>query len=186
MEDRRRPEDVVAQIDLAMCQWLASLPEHCAHLGFSSHSIPNIPVVQWDPNRKVDLFFNQSAVLHVAYYSLKITVHRIFLSSDRKDLSDTLPSLAVCTHAARASINIVDTQRRRVGKPLPQQMVRDFSRFEYEVLAPTEFQHNVFVAGLILLRSLYSGGRDDVYLDAAAQVNDVHKCINILKVIAPR
>jgi len=79
--------------------------------------------VRWDPKREDDVFFNQSAILYANYYTLQITVHRVFLTSSQKGGHQTFPSLAICTNAARALSHVVSIQQERTGKPLPQQMV---------------------------------------------------------------
>jgi hypothetical protein len=81
--------------------------------------------VKWDPHRENnDLLFNQSASLWATYYLIQILVHRPFIPSRKKTPSSTIPSLAICTNAARACCHVVDVQQRRTGAVIPQVQVR--------------------------------------------------------------
>ncbi|KAF8201327.1 hypothetical protein K438DRAFT_1821815 [Mycena galopus ATCC 62051] len=89
----------VADLDSAMNEFIHSIPDH----------------LRWDPNRKAGVFFDQSAVLHTMYYGLQITVHRPYIL---RPTTLALPSLAICTAAARSLINVVDlwvNRMQRVG-----------------------------------------------------------------------
>lgn len=124
---QRKVQDIVTQLDSAMNKWLASIPDHCApnilsFLIFSRRL--TIIAVCWDPKRKDDVFFNQSAILYGNYYALQIGVHRVFLTSSHKPGHQLFPSLAICTNAARSLSHVMDIQQESAGKPVPQQMVR--------------------------------------------------------------
>ncbi len=61
-----------------------------------------------------DLFFMQSANLHAQYYSVRILVHRPFISTSRDTTESFNPSLTICANAARTCINILDEQFKRL------------------------------------------------------------------------
>lgn len=98
---------IVAELDSALNKWVDSVPDH----------------LRWDPNREDDDFFNQSALLYVAYYHVQILVHRPFIPSPSKPSSTSFPSLAICTNAARSCSHIVDFQRKRNQMPPPPLLV---------------------------------------------------------------
>jgi hypothetical protein len=100
-------------------------------------------IVRWDAARADLVFFDQSVALHCVYCQLQILIHRPFIPMVRKspptvivfscckcvdtnhDFSQALPSLAICTSAARTCANMVDVQRRRKGKvPVVINLVR--------------------------------------------------------------
>jgi len=124
--------------------------------------------LRWDPNREDVQFFNQSAFLHASYYHLQILIHRPFIPSPRKASPLSFPSLAICTNAARSCSHVVDIQRRRTGLPLPQ------------------LQAAVFSAGIVLLLNIWGGKRSGLSTDATKEMEDVHKCMQVLKTAEKR
>lgn len=80
--------------------------------------------VRWDPNREDEVFFNQSAMLYAQYYLVQIIVHRPYIPTPGKQSPLSFPSLAICTNAARSCSHVMDIQQRRLGRPLPYQIVR--------------------------------------------------------------
>jgi hypothetical protein len=84
--------------------------------------------VRWDPNREDPTFFEQSACLYGAYYTVQIFVHRPFIQTHARSpgvpAGGSFPALAICTNAARASMSIVHTHAARLQRPIPQQIVR--------------------------------------------------------------
>lgn len=89
--------------------------------------------VRWEPDRENELFFDQSVLLYATYYHLQILIHRPFIPSLR-DPSPLLsfPSLAICTNAARSCSHVVDIQKRKSQRPMPQLHVSVFSTWERE------------------------------------------------------
>ena len=172
-----------------MNKWLSSLPEHRAPkviLLFDFSLLLTAVTVRWDPKREVDVSFNQSAILHANYYALQIGVHRVFLTSPQKAGHQTFPSLAICTNAARALSHVVDIQQKRMGKPLPLQMVRVVCHKDLVLRLIRFLQRNAFTAGLILLIAIFGSRRSGLYLDPTTELADVHKCMRILKRLEPR
>jgi hypothetical protein len=96
-------------------------------------------IVRWDPQRSDSLFFHQSAVLQATFYHLQIVIHRPYIA--RKSTSPSLPSLAICTNAARANSRLLDILSHRTDGPFPWITVRLFITFK-------------FCFGLICYRSL--------------------------------
>lgn len=80
--------------------------------------------VRWDPNRENEAFFHQTAMLHSAYYHLQISVHRSFIPKPSQPSSTSLPSLTICTNAARACIHVLEAQNRRRPNAVDGNMVR--------------------------------------------------------------
>jgi hypothetical protein len=115
---------IASQLDSALNKWVDSVPDHrqpalsCA-VGFTNFRT----TVRWDPQREPILFFSQSAVLYSHYYQLQILVHRPFIPVRGKTPNARLPSVAVCTNAARACAHLLQTQLSRNLVPHPIQMV---------------------------------------------------------------
>lgn len=118
-------QDVIAYIDSAMNKWLTAIPDHCKScLSPGNASSSQTGLVRWDPHREDIVLFNQSATLHVAFYTLQISVHRNFLMPGRKSRAYFFPSLAICANAARSISHILDIQLQRNVHPLSLQLVR--------------------------------------------------------------
>ncbi|KAJ7772682.1 fungal-specific transcription factor domain-containing protein [Mycena maculata] len=92
----------IMALDSALNAWLSEVPDH----------------LRWDPLRRHKLHFNQSALLYAEYYSVQILLHRPFIPAPLENPPPgALPSLAICTSAARSCARIFDAQDRR-GIPL--------------------------------------------------------------------
>ncbi|THH16874.1 hypothetical protein EW146_g3841 [Bondarzewia mesenterica] len=121
--------------------------------------------LRWDPTREHRIFFMQSASLYSTYYHLQILIHRPFIPSPRKPSPLSFPSLAICTNAARSCSHVADVQRRRApGVPVPH----------FQVMP-------AFTAGIVLLLSIWGVKRSGVSIDPAKEMQDVYKCMQILK-----
>ncbi|KAF8066999.1 fungal-specific transcription factor domain-containing protein [Lyophyllum atratum] len=141
-------ENIVAELDSALNAWVDNLPDH----------------LRWDPTRTNDIFFNQSASLHCAYYHIQILVHRPFIPSPRKpNAALSFPSLAICTNAARACSHVLAAQGKRFK------------------VAPQPLQTTAFSAGVVLLLSIWGGRRSGLSTDFAKEMGDVQKCMDVLK-----
>ncbi|KAF7312879.1 Zn(2)-C6 fungal-type domain-containing protein [Mycena kentingensis (nom. inval.)] len=142
-------EAVVAELDSALNGWRDKVPEH----------------LRWDPSRADPVFFDQSAALQCGYYHLQILVHRPFIPMMRKKAPTALPSLAICTSAARSCANVVDVQRRRKGD------------------VPVVFNfYAVFTSGIVLLLNVWSGKRTGLAPDPTREIANVQKCMDVVKV----
>ncbi|RPD52803.1 hypothetical protein L227DRAFT_439478 [Lentinus tigrinus ALCF2SS1-6] len=94
-------QGVVAELDSALNRWMDTVPAH----------------LRWDPKMQDPTFFAQSAALYASFYQAQICIHRPFLPSRRKPSLASLPSLAICTTAARACVRLLYTQHLRSGLP---------------------------------------------------------------------
>ncbi|KAJ6608498.1 fungal-specific transcription factor domain-containing protein [Mycena sp. CBHHK59/15] len=146
-------DHIVAELDSALNRWHDEVPEH----------------LRWDPNRADPLFFDQSVALHCSYYHLQILIHRQFIPMVRKSAPTALPSLAICTSAARACANVVDIQRRRKG------------RVPVVLNLPA-----VFTSGIVLLLNVWSGKRTGLVPDPSREIANVHKCMEVVRVCEER
>ncbi|KAI0309699.1 fungal-specific transcription factor domain-containing protein [Amylostereum chailletii] len=120
--------------------------------------------LRWDPTRENGVFFLQSAVIYSQFYQMQIMVHRPFIPSPNKPSPLSFPSLAICTNAARSCSHILDhTRRRSLGRAFPF------------------LQLPAFTAGIVLLLSIWGFRRSGVSIDPSKEMEDVHKCMHILK-----
>ncbi|KAK7052768.1 Zn(2)-C6 fungal-type domain-containing protein [Favolaschia claudopus] len=145
-------EQAIADLDSALNGWHERIPEH----------------LTWDPARKDRLFFDQSVFLHSSYYHLQITVHRPFIPMVRRTVP-AIPSLAVCTSAARACANIADVQRQVSG----------------DVPAP-HLMPAVFTSCLVLLLNALSGKHTGLVPDPSREMSFVHKCMDFIQLCEDR
>ncbi|KAJ7118356.1 fungal-specific transcription factor domain-containing protein [Mycena epipterygia] len=146
-------QDFVADLDSALNRWRDQVPEH----------------LSWDPARTDPVFFDQSVALHCAYCHLQILIHRSFIPTVRKSAPTGLPSMTVCTSAARACANMIDVQRRRKGNE------------------PVNFiMSDVFSAALVLLLNVWSGKRTGLAPDSSPDLENVHKCMEVLRLCEDR
>ncbi|KAJ7673839.1 fungal-specific transcription factor domain-containing protein [Mycena polygramma] len=146
-------ENAVAELDSALNNWHDQVPEH----------------LRWDPAREDSVFFDQSVALHCGYYHLQILIHRPFIPMLRKSAPTALPSLAICTNAARAIANMVDIQRRIKGS------------VPVVINLPA-----VFTAGIILLLNVWSGKRTGLVSDPNREMANVHKCMEVMRLCEHR
>ncbi|KAJ7182255.1 fungal-specific transcription factor domain-containing protein [Mycena crocata] len=146
-------EQVVAEFDSALNRWHDEVPEH----------------LRWDPACADPVFFEQSATLYCQYSHLQVLIHRPFIPTMRTSATTALPSLAICTAAARTCASVVDVHRRRTAQPLPWINV-----------------HTVFTAGLILILNVWSGKRTGRVTNSSREIANVHKCLEVLQVCVGR
>ncbi|KAJ7656527.1 fungal-specific transcription factor domain-containing protein [Mycena polygramma] len=139
-----------ADLDSALDNWYERIPAH----------------LRWDPAPADAVFFDQSVALHCAYYHLRIFLHRPLL---RKNAPTALPSLEICTTAARACADMVDVQRQRKGR-VP--VVINMSA--------------IFTSGIVLLLNVWSARRTGLVLDSSRELAHVHKCMEVLRLCENR
>ncbi|EKM58719.1 uncharacterized protein PHACADRAFT_140787 [Phanerochaete carnosa HHB-10118-sp] len=92
LSDPERAQQIVAELDSELNQWVDSIPEH----------------LKYDLNREDAPFASQSASLYASYYNLRIFIHRPFIMTPRRRVPLPFPSLAICTNAARSYIQVLD------------------------------------------------------------------------------
>ncbi|KAJ7251124.1 fungal-specific transcription factor domain-containing protein [Mycena haematopus] len=136
----------VADLDSAMNEFISSIPNH----------------LRWDPNR-TGVFFDQSAVLHTLYYALQITIHRPYIL---KPTNLALPSLTICTSAARSLINVVDVW---------------LNRLQRVALAQMHVCTSIFIAAIVLLLNLFGAKRAGLPIDVAKELAHVSTAMRVLK-----
>ncbi|KAJ6500209.1 fungal-specific transcription factor domain-containing protein [Mycena vitilis] len=135
-------ESIVA-LDSALNSWLNTVPEH----------------LRWDPARKNALDLTQSALLHAAYYNLQILVHRPFIPFPfETPRSGSLPSLAICTNAARSCVRILDIQLER------------------GISVKVDMLHAVFATALVLFLHAWSDEKSGF---AAKDLEHIQTCLKI-------
>ncbi|KAJ7306330.1 fungal-specific transcription factor domain-containing protein [Mycena albidolilacea] len=147
--DQSWEEHLVAEMDSALNGWVDSIPPH----------------LRWDPNRREETFFDQSCLLFCSYYQVQMAIHRPFIPTIREGEPTSLPSLAICTNAARSCSHIAEMSRlRKNGSPVP-------------VLISS-----VFVSGVILLLNIWSGKRTGLPPHMNSAITEVQKCMATMRV----
>ncbi|KAF8142796.1 fungal-specific transcription factor domain-containing protein [Mycena galopus ATCC 62051] len=145
--DQAWEEHIILELDSALNGWVDEIPPH----------------LRWDPNRRDDAFFDQSAFLYCSYYNVQMTIHRPFIVPGAP--STSLPSLGICTNAARSCSHVADMSRlRKNGVPVPA------------LISP------VFTSGLILLLNVWSGKRTGLPPHMNSAITEVHKCMATIRV----
>ncbi|KAK0212277.1 fungal-specific transcription factor domain-containing protein [Desarmillaria ectypa] len=96
---RRPPEtEIVSNLDSVLDRWIQSIPGH----------------LRWDPNRKEQLFFNQSEFLYITYQYTRILLHRPYIPRNFDSKTATLyPSVATCMEAGMTCLDVVNVQKQR-------------------------------------------------------------------------
>ncbi|KAJ7653333.1 fungal-specific transcription factor domain-containing protein [Mycena polygramma] len=137
----------IAKFDSALNSWLNDVPEH----------------LRWDPDRENALHSTQSALLYTAYYNVQILVHRPFIATPfNPSPPGSLPSLAICTNAARSCVRIIDN-RLRSGISVNHNML------------PA-----VFMAGIVLILSAWINKKSDSTYDSSQELDHVYSCLRIM------
>ncbi|KAG9034389.1 hypothetical protein FRB95_013297 [Tulasnella sp. JGI-2019a] len=138
-------QNKVSELDSALNEWQEALPDH----------------LRWDPYMG-PTFYQQAATLRITFYYIQITIHRplIQLSSSFKRAM-SLPSLAVCTNAARSAANILGTTIDMPSTPV--------------------FVLTSLLSGLLLMISIWEAQRSGLNVDMTRQIADVHTCLRYLK-----
>ncbi|KAF7288615.1 Zn(2)-C6 fungal-type domain-containing protein [Mycena indigotica] len=154
-DDDRWEEHIVAELDSALNKWVDEIPEH----------------LRWDPQRQDHLFFKQSVALYCAYYHVQMTIHRPFIPMLRRDSRTPtgLPSLAICTNAARSCAHVADVWTKRTnGQPAVN-------------LLPA-----LTMAGVVLLLNVWSVKRTGLPPHMNTAVDEVKKIMAAIRVCEAR
>ncbi|SJL11564.1 uncharacterized protein ARMOST_14969 [Armillaria ostoyae] len=99
---------LVVDLDSSLNAWVDSVPDH----------------LHWNPSCDNGIFLYQSATLYSVYYMLQILIHRPFL---RTDSPLSMPSLVICTNAARSCTRILKVHMTRIRTINPQIIVGAFT-----------------------------------------------------------
>ncbi|KAJ6547628.1 fungal-specific transcription factor domain-containing protein [Mycena capillaripes] len=162
----RRPRDLAGRpfppssdaaniiaFDSLLNSWLLEIPAHLV----------------WDPERKNMLHFNQSALLYAGFYHVQIMVHRPYIPAPLEvSRPGALPSLAICTNAARSCARIIHAQDK-LGIEPNQNML------------PA-----AFTSAIVLLLNTWSGKRSGFAYNPSKEMEDVYKCMKMLTVAEKR
>ncbi|KAI5900259.1 uncharacterized protein SCHCODRAFT_0255964 [Schizophyllum commune H4-8] len=91
--------DIVQELDSALNKWLDDIPEF----------------LRWNPEEPDHRVLKQAAYLHCSYRQTQILIHRPFITAAKKSPQPSLPSLTICTTAAKACAHVLDRQRQVTG-----------------------------------------------------------------------
>ncbi|KAJ7343421.1 putative fungal-specific transcription factor [Mycena albidolilacea] len=137
----------IIAFDSQLNSWLLEIPSHLV----------------WDPERKNKLHFNQSALLYAGFYHVQIMVHRPYIPAPLEaSRPGALPSLAICTNAARSCARIIHAQDNLGIEP-------------NQSMLPA-----AFTSAIVLLLNTWSGKRSGFAYNPAKEMEDVHKCMKML------
>ncbi|KAK0206049.1 fungal-specific transcription factor domain-containing protein [Desarmillaria ectypa] len=95
--EKRSKEDIIAELDSSVNEWIDSVPEH----------------IRWEPRQGKEIFYSQSVLLYCSFHHLRILIHRPFIPTPGKPSSLSFPSLVISTSAARSISYILDCQSRK-------------------------------------------------------------------------
>ncbi|KAJ7497363.1 fungal-specific transcription factor domain-containing protein [Mycena latifolia] len=107
-----RTDEMIAQLTLALQDWLRSVPEY----------------LRWSNHIEDDEFSNQSATLYTTYYLAEMLIYRAFIppvatptspTQQTPHISASFPALSFCINAARSSARIVEVQLARGWTNVP-------------------------------------------------------------------
>ncbi|KAJ7183929.1 hypothetical protein C8R46DRAFT_1344590 [Mycena filopes] len=144
-------QKLVVEFDSALNAWFDALPPH----------------LHWDAARSPTadpLFFDQSAALYLNYCLTRILLHRPLIPRASRGAAGVmaLPSLTICTNAARACAQVAEVHlHRRPGKPI------------------LFGQTAVFTAAVVLLLDIW--GRRRTSVGSEADLSDVRRCMDVLR-----
>ncbi|KAK7013955.1 Zn(2)-C6 fungal-type domain-containing protein [Favolaschia claudopus] len=142
---------IIAELDSSLNDWRDQIPEH----------------LRWDPDHKDPVFFEQSATLYGAFAHVQIVIHRSFIPMLHTGPA-LLPSLEICTTAARSCANICEVQSRRGNFPRPLNV------------------HAVFTAALMLLLNILGSKRSGKQDAMMRELMNVFKCTEALRAMEGR
>lgn len=157
-----------------------SVPDHreCVPSNICTIAEKCLFEVRWNSKNEDDLFMKQSATLYATYYHLQILIHRPFIPSFRNPSPTTFPSLAICTNAARSCCHVLEVQSKN-GLPFPIIQVK--LRQRTECSTDICVQITIFHVALVLLLNIWSGKRSGIAPHPRQEMEDVKKCLDLLK-----
>ncbi|KAF7318440.1 Zn(2)-C6 fungal-type domain-containing protein [Mycena chlorophos] len=169
IRDPQWQEKIVAELDSGMNAWMVGMPQHLRWDNFS-HSCTTAWTHLDDPH---ETFFDQAVLLHSSFYALQIYIHRQYLpfvTQNSPNIVQSLPSLAVCTTAARATARILHLQRLRRGTtPIPDSLPY------------------AFTAALILSINVWSAARSSgLSPHMNSSLDQIHELMEVVKLCEKR
>ncbi|KAF9034245.1 hypothetical protein BDZ89DRAFT_1062683 [Hymenopellis radicata] len=134
----------VAVLDSMLNKWFDSIP----------------PYLRWDPQRDPDPFLDESAALYCTYYNMQIQIHRPFIS---RASALSLPSLALCTNAARSCARLLEVRHKR-------------GPITYFGMAMAGF-----ASGIVLSLNMWTKTKDKALAgQPPREVEDLYRCMRVL------
>ncbi|THU94560.1 hypothetical protein K435DRAFT_756517 [Dendrothele bispora CBS 962.96] len=152
-------EKAVMELDSALNKWADSVPAH----------------LRWDTPHISGIFFTQSAILYTTYYWVQIQIHRRFIPRPGQKSEVSLPSLTICTNAARSCIKVCNTYCQRKISP--------YSEF---IMVP------LFNSAMILTVNLWKSTQTNITANALTTSNpsgdlaEIYKCIELIRIYEPK
>ena len=123
----------------------------------------------------------QSSVMHLMYQYTRITIHRPFVASPTSDSPLSLPSLTICTSAARAVVHLMQAQRRLL--PTTVLMVPIVCHILRPAITSTQsnaIQIPSFLAGMVLLLRVWIAKRAGMRVDTLTDMKDVFAVVDFM------
>ncbi|KAF9268427.1 hypothetical protein L218DRAFT_893492 [Marasmius fiardii PR-910] len=145
--------DIIRSSDSALNKFVDTIPEH----------------LKWNPENPDPVFFQQSAMLHAIYHWVQIQIHRPFIPRPGQDAVLALPSLEICTNAARKVIHIIQTLQSRSDSG---SVTLDITSY---IMTP------LFASSLILLLGIWSRKQETATLDSPKEMVDVYRSLKLIQ-----
>ncbi|GJE98254.1 fungal-specific transcription factor domain-containing protein [Phanerochaete sordida] len=144
-------QEIVSSLDSALNKWMDSVPEH----------------LRWDPNIESDIHLHQSAWLYSSYYHVQILIHRSFIPLPTKSSTLVLPSLTICTNAARSCVHLLEVQFKRNVQGAYQNLIA------------------LFNSGIVLVLNIWADKHNNAP-KSKRDLEDVFKVLTMLKHLGQR
>ncbi|KAF7294890.1 Zn(2)-C6 fungal-type domain-containing protein [Mycena indigotica] len=145
------------------------ISSHLTLRSIPGYSIFQNIAIRWDPERKNPLHFNQSALLHAGYYNVQIMVHRPYIPAPVEvSRPGSMPSLTICTNAARACARIFSALDKLGIEP------------NHSLIAAA------FTSAIVLLLHTWTGKRSGFAYNPSKEMNDVYICMKTLSAAEKR
>ncbi|KAL1741746.1 fungal-specific transcription factor domain-containing protein [Schizophyllum fasciatum] len=146
---------VIAELDSALNKWQGALPQH----------------LRWNPDEPDDVTLDCQVYLHTFFSQAQILIHKPFITPLENSRPVGLPSLEICTSAARACAHTVDVhRRRRPHRPNPYIMSA------------------ISASGVVLVLSLWTREKtvNANSLDKLKEFKEINMCREYLKALEER
>ncbi|KZV64204.1 hypothetical protein PENSPDRAFT_690958 [Peniophora sp. CONT] len=146
-------QKTITNFDSILNRWADQVPEY----------------LRWDPKRKDDILFMQSAHLWAQYYDLQIVIHRPFIAA-RISTPLAYPSLAICTNAARSASHVVGATQQR-----------------YPNLVFPHLHKAAFSSAVVLLIGVWNAARyKSTTVKPEREMAAIQRCLDVLKALENR
>lgn len=121
--------------------------------------------MKWNPENKNLADLEQSAQLYSVAYNASQLIHRPFIPTPDKKPISSIPSLAICTRAARSCANVLNVARKHRMLLMPGSI------------------HAGFASAITLLIASWSALSAGSKLDYNAHLLDVDKCVRYMMMV---